>query len=569
MSIKTMGTPPLLITFVPSILPFRSSPPIHALRPESPTGYHPEMPHFWRYEVRVRSRAVACLLAIAAALSGCASSPAIDRPPVTHSRAAAPAGGGPLAALEERVRSAHGSDRSGFLLLDSNEDGLRWRLALIDSARHTLDIQYYVWWGDEAGELLMRRVLAAANRGVKVRMVVDDLSTILEDETHPRVRDATFALLDGHRNISVRLFNTWRERSLAGRAAEIIERMERLNHRMHNKLLVADNRAAVIGGRNVGNEYFGLSTHFNFRDVDVLGAGPVARQASEVFDAFWNSQWVVDAARTADAADTDAIAEAAAELASPRLAAAPGLARFPLERGDWDAELQRASATMHAGTSRMHTDRPDGDVLAHHMPEAIRALLGTARREILLTNAYIIPGERAVEDLRGITSRGVRVKVLTNSLASHDVPAVNSHYKAWRRPLIEAGVELHEARHDAAVRPLLADTRPTVSGFMGLHSKAIVIDRERVFVGSMNLDPRSAEINSEMGVVIDSRGLAQEMAQAMERDMRGDNAWRVTLDSTGNLVWSNADVTANCQPARHWTQRVEDIVFMAFPRDLY
>jgi putative cardiolipin synthase len=508
-------------------------------------------------------------LAIVATLASCATPSIPERLPVAQSRAGAPAPGGPLAALEDRVRLAHGPERSGFLLLDSNEEGLRWRLALIDSAQHSLDIQYYVWWADETGELLMRRVIAAANRGVKVRMVVDDLSTLLADEEHPRIRDSTFAVLDRHRNISVRLFNTWHGRSLPERAAEAIVQMERLNHRMHNKRLVADNRAAVIGGRNVGNEYFGLSTHFNFRDVDVLGVGPVARQASDVFDAFFNSPWVMDAVRAAGAEDAGELAQAAAELASPRLATAPGLARFPLGRQDWKADLERASAAMHGGTSRVHTDRPDGGVVVRHMPEAIRALIGTARREVLITNAYIIPGERAVEDIRGLVARGVRVRVLTNSLASHDVPAVNSHYKAWRRPLVEAGVELHEARHDAAIRPLLADTAPTVSAFMGLHAKAIVIDRERVFIGSMNLDPRSADINTEMGVIIDSPGLAEQVAAAMDRDMGAQNAWRVTIHSDGELLWSSGEAFTRCQPARHWTQRVEDMIFMAFPRDLY
>ncbi len=507
-------------------------------------------------------------LALAALLAGCATvSPVVpSRGPAGY--AAAPRPGGLLEAVEARVRQAHGPERSAFHLLDANEEGLRLRLALVDSARHTLDLQYYVWWADESGALLMKRVIEAADRGVKVRLVLDDLTTLLADESHPKVRDPALLRVDAHPNIEIRLFNAWRERTLGGRAWEAIERMERINHRMHNKLLVADNRAAVIGGRNIGNEYFGLSPEFNFRDLDVLGIGPVARQASGVFDNFWNSDWVVPVASLGPRPGPRELREEYAPIRR-ELAAAPALSRIRVDREDWTAEFERLSGAFHAGTSRVHTDTPDPGAIAHHMPDAIRALMGSARGDILVTNAYIIPDERSVALLRSLKGRGVRLRVLTNSLASHDVPAVNSHYKAWRRPLLEAGVELHEARHDAAVRGRLADTAPTVSGFMGLHVKAMVIDRERVFIGSMNLDPRSASINSEMGVVIDSPGLAGALAAAFEQDMGPENAWRVDLGPDGALRWRSAGGERSWQPARSLWQRIEDLVFMAFPRDLY
>jgi putative cardiolipin synthase len=212
---------------------------------------------------------------------------------------------------------------------------------------------------------------------------------------------------------------------------------------------------------------------------------------------------------------------------------------------------------------------PDADALNHHMPEAIRGLIGAATWEVLITNAYIIPGESAVQRMRSQTGRGVKIRMLTNSLASHDVPAVNSHYKQWRKPLLEAGIDLYEMRSDAAVQPLLADTPPTKAEFMGLHVKAMVIDRERVFIGSMNLDPRSWGINSEMGVVVESPGLAQALARAMERDMQPENAWHVSLDADGQVRWTAGAKVLATQPARGFWQRIEDVVFMAFPRDLY
>jgi putative cardiolipin synthase len=507
------------------------------------------------------------LLAVAFGLAACTTLPeTTPRGAPGYALPAQP--DGLLARLESRVQEAHGGEQSAFCLLDSNEDGLRWRLALIDSARHSLDLQYYVWWGDESGDLLMKRVIAAADRGVKVRLILDDLSTMLEDETHPKLRDASAALVDAHPNIEVRLFNAWRTRALAGRAVEMIERMERVNHRMHNKLLVADNRAAIVGGRNLGNEYFGFSPEFNFRDLDVLGIGPVARQASAVFDRFWNSAWVVPVVALGEAVPPDAWRVEGRAVQS-KLVGAKSLARFPLEPEDWTDRFDQIMPRMHAGTSKVHTDTPDEGALTHHMPAAIRDLMSTARSELLIANAYVIPGQHALDRTRDLVQRGVEVRMLTNSLASHDVPAVNSHYKKWRKPLLEAGVQLHEVRADAATQSVLADTPPTRAEFMGFHVKAMVIDSQRVFIGSMNLDPRSWSINSEMGVVIESPGLAAQLATAIKRDMQPENAWRVTLGEDGQPVWSAGDRLLREQPARSLWQRVEDVIFMAFPRDLY
>jgi putative cardiolipin synthase len=511
---------------------------------------------------------VASALVLGVAIVGCAATLPEKLPRGDPGYAAAPGPTGPIAAVEAQVRQRAGPDRSAFRLLDSNEDGLRWRLALVDAAQHSLDLQYYIWWGDESGNLLMKRVIEAADRGVRVRLILDDLSTILEDESHPKVRDVSVAALDAHPNIEVRLFNPWRTRPLASRALEMLAQLERLNHRMHNKLLVADNRAAILGGRNIGDEYFGLSHEFNFRDLDVVGVGPVARQASAKFDRFWNSELVVPTTALGIPA-TRADLEREYEPVRRELAKSQRLGRFPADRQDWTDELRRFGAEAHLGASRVHSDTPDRDAVTHHMPAAIRDLLATAREEVLITNAYIIPGEHALARMRDQIRAGVKYRMLTNSLASHDVPAVNSHYKQWRKPLLEAGVELYEMRHDAAVQPLLADTPPTKAEFMGLHVKAMVIDRQRVFIGSMNLDPRSWDLNSEMGVVVESEGLAQALAQAMERDMQPENAWHVTLGPDGGLRWHSGTEVLTTQPARGFWQRVQDVIFMAFPRDLY
>lgn len=509
----------------------------------------------------------AFLVAVVLTLSACATLPEkIPKGPESH--AIAPSIAGPLADLETSLRPRLGADGSGWTVLSSNEDALRYRLALIDSAKSSIDVAYYFWWEDTTGQLLMKHVVDAADRGVKVRILLDDLSTMLEDHRQPRVRDWQTAILNAHPNIELRLFNAFRARSLAGRGIDFLRRMDLMNQRMHNKMLVADNRAVILGGRNVGNEYFGFSTEFNFRDLDVLGVGPVARQTSAVFDRFWNSDWVAPvSALKLDATRRDLREEKPRILAS--IEGSPVLERFPLARGDWASLLDGIAKNAHPGASRVLTDVPAPGEVRHRMPKAMLDLLKSAKQELLIVNSYVIPDDDDIALFRELTARGVKVKLLTNSLASHDVPAVNSHYKRWRKPLVKAGIELYETRPDAAYRSVLADTPPVQAKFVGLHVKAIVVDRQRSFVGSMNLDPRSEELNSEMGVVVDSVPLALELAGIMEHDMQPANAWRVTVNGSGALRWTADGPPLTRQPARSTWQRMQDMLFMLFPRYLY
>jgi putative cardiolipin synthase len=500
-------------------------------------------------------------------LAACASTPPPPRPAATYAQP--PRADGPLAALDGAVRAAHGPDLSGFTLLERNEDALAWRLALVDAAHHTLDLQYYVWFGDRVGQLLMARVIAAADRGVKVRILFDDLTSMLHDMTHVELRDAAIALVDRHPNIEIRLFNGWHGRSLVERVTEGASRFTQLNRRMHNKQMIADNRVAIIGGRNIGDEYFGLNPAFNFHDLDVLGVGPVAREASAVFDRYWNSD-SVRRAPPLEGAGPDAGLSDASRRAILDLYADPRAAAILRGQRPWAEALASLPGRLHPGRGRVDADPPARDAQTRNrMPEAIHQLMRTARREVLITNAYIIPDERFVEDLRALVSRGVTVRILTNSLASHDVPAVNSHYERWRDPLLRLGVALHELRPDAAIQAALVDTAPVRGGFVGLHVKAMVVDRERAFVGSMNLDPRSEVFNSEMGVVVDSPALAQALAAGMERDMAPANSWRVAHGDDGGLRWTSDAGTLERQPARNAFQRVQNLLLKLFPQSLY
>ncbi len=504
---------------------------------------------------------------------GCATLPA-NLPKGPASKAMPPQKSGPLAGLETQLQPKLADDDSGFHLLDSNEEALRWRLALIDSAERSLDLQYYFWFGDASGDLLMKHVFDAADRGVRVRLILDDISTWVEKHNEPKVRDWEVAVLNAHPNMELRLFNAWRSRSMAGRVVEFLRHMGRVNQRMHNKLMIADNRAAIIGGRNIGDEYFGYSQESNFRDLDVLGIGPVARQASDVFDRFWNSSWVVQVTELMlhpKRSDVRAQKRSLVETAEDSTV----LQRFPLERVDWHAAVAELTASVDAGRNRVVTDVPasptDGASRAvrHRMPAAIRELMASAKKELLIDNAYVIPEKADISFFRELTARGVKIRMLTNSLASQDVPAVNSHYKRWRKELIEAGIDLYELRPHAAVQPLVADTPPTHASFMGLHVKAIAVDRTRVFIGSMNLDGRSHDLNSEMGVLIESEPLGRRVSALMERDMLPENAWRLSLDSRGRVEWTAEGQTLTRQPARSTWQRLQDLVFMLFPKSLY
>ncbi|HEY6510385.1 MAG TPA: phospholipase D family protein [Burkholderiaceae bacterium] len=506
-------------------------------------------------------------VAVALLVGACAAP--IERPPRAPPQAAlAPRADGGFAAIEAAVRSRGGADASGFELLTRNEDGLRWRLALIDSARHSIDAQYYVWYGDVAGKLLLKHLLDAAARGVRVRVLVDDLTTLLKDASTVSLGDAAAALIDAQPNLELRLFNPWLQRGLLGRAAEALGDMDRLNQRMHNKALIVDNQATILGGRNVGDEYLGLNAQFNFLDLDVLGIGPVARQASAAFDAFWNSRWVMPASalRTARGGIDGVGAD---EQLLESLRAARSIERFPLSRADWSQELAALADRLHVGSSRVHFDVPEDGRIRHAMAEQMLAFTESAARELRIVNAYIILGEPAIAALQRSKQRGVDIRILTNSLASQDVPAVNSHYKGTRKALREATSGLFEMRHDAAVQATYADTPPTRAGFMGLHAKAMVVDRQRLYIGSMNFDPRSKQINTEMGVFIDSPSLAAALALWIELDMAPANAWRVEVTADGSLTWTHDHDTVTRQPARHWWQRIEDVFFMAFPSDLY
>ena len=514
-----------------------------------------------RHCIAARARQSALLLAVMALLLTACSGPALKKDIIRFepTYAKPPAEEGILYELARGVTAEHGPETSGFRLLDHSYDGLIARLALIDSAVSSLDIQTYLWYPDHAGRIILERAIHAANRGVHVRLIVDDLLTIGQDQL--------IYELEERPNIEVRLFNPWKNRSILSRGAEMVAEMERLNTRMHDKLLIADGRAAVIGGRNIGDHYFGLNHDYNFHDLDLLGFGHIARQSNEMFDHFWNSEWVVSAVNLDVEPNAEFAAQGWADL-QQKNRAAPELEAFGAEVRDWREVAARLAGELHVGESLLVFDETADNTIAQNVAGKMFGFMGLAQHELLITNAYIIPGQSSIDFIGSLTDRGVRVRILTNSLASHDVPAVNSHYKDWRDDFINAGVELYELRPDPAIQSIV-DVPPVRGGFVGLHTKSVVVDREYVFIGSMNFDPRSFSINTEAGAFVRSPGLAAELAAVMERDMQPENAWQVFLDEKGKPYWVNSEETVLKQPARSTSQRIMDKIFKVVPKEQY
>ncbi|NCF24699.1 MAG: hypothetical protein GWP60_09185 [Gammaproteobacteria bacterium] len=497
---------------------------------------------------------------VAATLLACAGPQLrtdVERPEPSY--ALPPATSGVLADMAGRIHATNGPEYSGFHLLDGSHESLTWRLALIDSAVSSIDIMTYLWYPDVAGRLILERAVLAARRGVHVRLVVDDLMTIGQEHIH--------ADLQREPNIEIRLFNPWKRRDLLSRGGEMVAEMERLNTRMHDKLLIADGRAAIIGGRNIGDHYFGLHHSYNFHDLDVLAIGDMARHSNDMFDEFWNSDWVASAANLTTSPDPERAAASWKKM-QEKTRASEELSSFPVEPKDWSQEFIELEPLLHPGTGDLIYDEVTAAGVSQSMVARMFAIFDRAQEELLITNAYIIPGERGIEFLRSLNVRGIDVRILTNSLASHDVPAVNSHYEPWRDDIVGTGTRLFELRADAAIQSIV-DVPPVSAKFVGLHTKASVSDGRLVFIGSMNLDPRSGAINTEMGAVIESTGLGQELRNLMLRDMDPENAWEVSIGDDGRLRWQNSEETVSKQPTRGFMQHIMNAIFKVVPKEQF
>jgi putative cardiolipin synthase len=468
----------------------------------------------------------ACLLflLIGFMLAGCATLP--TEYPRQPSTAITDYPATSLDQLFEKDAAQHPGE-SGFAIIRHGRQAFTARVALTDLAEKSLDLQYYIWERDETGRILAERLVRAADRGVRVRVLLDDINT----ESDVPIA----AALDVHPNIEVRIFNPFANRG--ARLFDFALDLDRVNHRMHNKILVADNAVAIVGGRNIGNHYFEVATDANFRDLDIAAAGPVVRDISGVFDHFWNSDWAVPVSALLERPYTDADLQAAVRSFRERIAAEPY--PYPLDQdiADLRADLTAIRDKFIWAPGQIVWDDPDeikAGVEHGRLDRAFYRKLDTLQKEILIESAYFVARDRGVAKARELHDRGIRMRVLTNSLASNDVLAAHAGYAKYREALLANGVELYELRPDAG-----AIKKKVLSGKSkaALHTKAIVFDREAVFIGSFNLDPRSANLNTEAGLYVESPELAEQVIAYMDEGVRPENSYRVRLDENGHLVW--------------------------------
>ncbi|MCI3951309.1 MAG: phospholipase family protein [Burkholderiales bacterium] len=520
-------------------------------------------------------RALITALAVAL-LGGCVSLPPGADFPKSPSTALEDPGKTRLGAAVAIAGRAH-PGKSGFRLFPSGLDGFLVRMQMADAAAATLDVQYYIYHQDETSKLLSGALLRAAERGVRVRVLLDD---------HGAVHKSLVLALDAHPKIEVRLFNpfAYRGENAYLRYIELLVSAPRLKYRMHNKLMVADNTIALVGGRNVGNEYFQASPEFEFGDYDLLAAGPIARELSRSFDDYWNDALAIPVAAFENLeGDENVLNDLRTALRIHRqnmqgtdyldkLATGEPLAsvlRGPLEWADAEIVADNPEKAMGKDASTSW--------LAH---DAVVRAAAATRSELLLVSPYVVPGDEGMGFLLDMRRRNVRVRVLTNSLEATDVAVAHAGYARYRPSLLDAGIELHEARmtlNEAGGR-----TTPLASGSSGrfsLHAKALAFDRRTVLIGAMNFDKRSLELNTELGLLVYSPQLGQQVARQFDSIANPANSYEVALDHNGDdatapprLLWrAEKDgklVELEIEPIRNLWQRVTVDFLLALPIDV-
>jgi cardiolipin synthase C len=496
------------------------------------------------------------LLALLALLAACATRPPATAYPRDVTHALPPTEATPLGAALAAPEAAH-PGQSGFRLLATGTDALQMRIALARAATKTLDMQYYIANEDTTGKLLLGAALYAADRGVRVRMLVDDLNF--------RDIDRLMAALNTHPQIQIRVFNPYGSANagMLERTTNLFTNIDQFTRRMHNKAMIVDNQLAIVGGRNLGDEYFSASPTLQFSDLDVLAAGPVTAQISASFDAYWNSSVAYPLSvlnrQHFDPHDLDTARDELREHWHEN--ADPYNAR-PLNATPLDAQITQHQLGLVWANCSFVADSPDkiADAQAAQnagMGAAMRSLLDrihAAHSSVLAFTPYFVPHEAGVEEVRKLTAQGVRVAFLTNSLAATDAVAVQAGYSPYRVPLLRAGAELYEFKPRQPGRnerqPLgLVGSRSRAS----LHAKAYVIDDATLVIGSLNLDPRSANLNTELALTIDSPALAHEVAGYFALATSPKVSYRVTLATpaqraalagtaaTSPLVWTDID----------------------------
>ncbi|MEJ2385507.1 MAG: phospholipase D family protein, partial [Xanthomonadales bacterium] len=386
-----------------------------------------------------------------------------------------------------------------------------------------------------------------------------------ENAARRRIEQVLLAI-DRHPGIELKVFNTYKRRSSAAGLSEILNLGEfhRLDHRMHNKVMVIDDRVAVVGGRNLADHYFGYDPSDNFRDLEVVASGSVVQELADGFDAYWNDPWSFPVATVLERRSGPGNPEAVDLRPLDADAHAEGTPEERLQ--DWLALARSA----HAGEATLLLDEPPRDYTAEpddapvQVGERLIAAIDAAATDVWLVSAYLIPTAELEQAVARAIARGVRVRILTNSIGSNNHLTAHSAYRRHVRRLVEMGVEVHEVRDDAEDRDLYIES-PIEDKTLCLHAKVMVFDDDRVFIGSANLDPRSLRINTEMGLLIESPALNADLRRALEPDFSLRNAWHVRLDDAGGMVWVSDREILDHQPEPSFMRRIEDWFLSLLP----
>lgn len=440
----------------------------------------------------------------------------------------------------------------GILALDNSLDAFAARYRLTEMAARTLDVQYYIWEDDMSGRLLFSVLLSAAKRGVHVRLLLDDNNT-------PGLDD-TLRLLDSHPNIEVRLFNPFSFRTL--RALGYLTDFARLNRRMHNKSYTADGVVTLVGGRNIGDAYFGAGEEPLFSDLDVMAIGPVVNDVANDFERYWRCSSVSTLQQVLSLSEQ----ELTQRIELPESWYNDEITRrylHKLETSQFMADLDRGTLPLIWAKTRLLSDDPskgEGKAQRHSLlPQRLFDVMGSPTERIDIISAYFVPTRAGVAQLLNLVRKGVKIAILTNSLAANDVAVVHAGYARWRKKLLRYGVELYELKPTREHETVVHDRGLTGNSGSSLHAKTFSIDGSKVFIGSLNFDPRSTLLNTEMGFVIESETLATLIHKRFTQSQR-DAAWQLRLDRWGRINWidrqQEEEKVLKKEPATRFWQRV-------------
>jgi putative cardiolipin synthase len=405
--------------------------------------------------------------------------------------------------------------QSGFLLLGNGLDAFVARAVLAQYAERSIDAQYYLFHNDLVGALFVNLLLKAADRGVRVRLLVDDMDM--------GGRDLGAAVADAHPNMEVRFFNPFSRK--AGRTSQFLTRYGSVTRRMHNKSFTVDNQVTILGGRNIGNEYFEADPDLAFADLDVLVIGPAAKQVSSSFDRYWNSELAYPvAALKGEPPTAEEIQQKRQQLDEFVAQQQDSAYLQALRNSNLASQIRSQTVRYRWGEAQVIYDQPekllhDFDQTQYHLSPQIAPFFDGVQKELIIFSPYFVPGKQGTAFLSGLSRRGVRVRILTNSLSSNDVGIVHAGYSKYRKELLRAGVELYEMN-----KKLTRNQRKEKKGAGGsskasLHAKSFVFDGEQVFIGSLNLDPRAVEHNTEIGVVFKQKEIARGMTEWFDQNI--------------------------------------------------